>query len=272
MLEVITHKTFSQDPNARILAEYLRRNFPGGTYLSAYEAGFCGFSVHRALLNVGINNIVVNQAGIPVTDKEKRQKEDKRDSRKIARGLRNSELVAIHVPSVETEELRFFLKDRISLTKDLTRMKNRIKSYLNLFGIEAPSQFKETSRHFSMRNINWLRDIQLATHQGNLAIGCNNQSEVNAGCLDVGLESISSDNIYNFYPNPATNKISIETKSKLQGIITIRIFNMNGALLQQEKFQSQNRIEMDVSSMAKGIYLVKIQTEKEIESKKLVVQ
>ena len=170
MLDEITHKTFSQDPNAMILAEYLRRNFPGGTYLSAYEAGFCGFSVHRALLNEGINNIVVNPADIPVTDKEKRQKEDKRDSRKIARGLRNSELVAIHVPSVETEELRFFLKDRMSLTKDLTRMKNRIKSYLNLFGIEVPAQFKETSKHFSKRYINWLRDIQLATHQGNLAL------------------------------------------------------------------------------------------------------
>ena len=101
MLDEITHKTFSQDPNSRILAEYLQRNFPGGTYLSAYEAGFCGFSVHRALLNEGTNNIVVNPADIPVTDKEKRQKEDKRDSRKIARGLRNSELVAIHVLAPE---------------------------------------------------------------------------------------------------------------------------------------------------------------------------
>jgi len=47
---------------------------------------------------------------------------------------------------------------------------------------------------------------------------------------------------------------------------------MNGALLQQEKFQSQNLIELEVSALAKGFYLVKIQTNKGIETKKLVVQ
>jgi hypothetical protein len=77
---------------------------------------------------------------------------------------------------------------------------------------------------------------------------------------------------FSIYPNPATNKISIETKSNLQGETTICIFNMNGALLQQEKFQSQNLIELDVSALAKGFYLVEIQTKKGIETKKLVVQ
>jgi hypothetical protein len=47
---------------------------------------------------------------------------------------------------------------------------------------------------------------------------------------------------------------------------------MNGALLQQNKFQSQNMIELDVSNLAKGFYLVKMQTKAEIETKKLVIQ
>jgi hypothetical protein len=33
------HKTFSQDPNAETLRNYLRKNFPGAVYHSAYEAG-----------------------------------------------------------------------------------------------------------------------------------------------------------------------------------------------------------------------------------------
>ena len=78
--------------------------------------------------------------------------------------------------------------------------------------------------------------------------------------------------LFKCYPNPATNKISIETNSNLQGETTVCIFNMNGALLQQEKFQSQNLIEMDVSALAKGIYLLKIKTKAGIETKKLVVQ
>ena len=74
------------------------------------------------------------------------------------------------------------------------------------------------------------------------------------------------------YPNPATNKISIATNSNLQGETTVCIFNMNGAILKQEKFQSQNLIEMDLSAMAKSIYLLQIQTKAGVENKKLVVQ
>jgi hypothetical protein len=74
------------------------------------------------------------------------------------------------------------------------------------------------------------------------------------------------------YPNPTTNKIWIETNSNLQGETAICIFSINGALLKQEIFQNQNLIEMDVSAFVKGIYVLKIQTEREIVSQKLVVQ
>lgn len=106
LLEHISHKTFSQDPNPEVLSTYLKKNFPGAEYHSAYEAGFCGFSVHRSLEEQGIHNIVVNPADIPTTDKERKQKEDKRDSRKIARSLRNGDLEPIYVPTRANEELR----------------------------------------------------------------------------------------------------------------------------------------------------------------------
>jgi transposase len=102
LLEHITHKTFSQPACARTLGNYLRKNFPGGNYLSAYEAGFSGFSTHRQLEKEGISNIVVNPADIPTTDKEKRQKEDQRDSRKIANSLKQGSLRAIHIPGEES--------------------------------------------------------------------------------------------------------------------------------------------------------------------------
>lgn len=85
MTENLTHKTFSHPPDPKLLYEYLSRNFPGGTYHSAYEAGFCGYWIHNQLKGLGINSIMVNPADIPTTDKEKVQKEDSRDSRKIAK-------------------------------------------------------------------------------------------------------------------------------------------------------------------------------------------
>jgi hypothetical protein len=58
---------FTQKPNPSQLLGYLKKNFPEGKYFSAYEAGFSGTSLHFALNNLGIQNIVVNAADIPQT-------------------------------------------------------------------------------------------------------------------------------------------------------------------------------------------------------------
>jgi len=166
MLEELTHKTFSQEPDAKQLGNYLKKNFPGGNYQSAYEAGFCGFSVHRDLYNEGLRNIVVNPSDIPTTHKDRKQKDDKRDSRKIARSLRNSELSEIYVPTPEIEELRSLLKCRADMVKEINRNKNRIKSILFYYGIPIPEKLQPGSKHFSKAYINWLESLNFKTWQG----------------------------------------------------------------------------------------------------------
>jgi transposase len=170
VLDQITHKTFTQPPSANTLGNYLRKNFPGGNYYSAYEAGFSGFSTHRSLEKEGIVNIVVNPSDIPTTDKDKRQKEDMRDSRKIAYSLKQSALRGIHIPRGETEELRSLLKCRVNLVKDISRYKNRVKSVLFQYGINIPENFASISKHFSNTYINWLKGIQFQTASGNEAL------------------------------------------------------------------------------------------------------
>lgn len=96
--------------------------------------------------------------------------------------------------------------------------------------------------------------------------------DANYTSISTGTEKIDISAGLTIFPNPATKKISIETSSNLRGETTICIYNMNGALLLQEKFQSQNLIELEVSALAKGFYLIKIQTNKGIETKRLVVQ
>ena len=90
MAEGIVYKTFTQPPEPEVLNNYLKNNFPGGIYHTAYEAGFCGYWIQDKLLSFGMKSIVVNPADIPTTDKERVQKEDKRDSRKIAKSLRGA--------------------------------------------------------------------------------------------------------------------------------------------------------------------------------------
>lgn len=169
MTEKLTHKTFSQSPKPELLYNYLTKNFPGGIYHSAYEAGFCGYWIHNKLKSYGINSIVVNAADIPTTDKEKVQKEDARDSRKIARSLRSGDLIPIHVPCLKTLDDRSLMRTRAALVKDLTRNKNRTKSFLYFHGIEIPESFsKQTvwSKHF----INWLNTIEMSEQSGKDAL------------------------------------------------------------------------------------------------------
>jgi len=163
-------KTFSQDPRPEILYQYLKRNFPGGIYHSAYEAGFCGYWIHNKLISLGVNNIVVNPADIPTTNKERVQKEDKRDSRKIARSLRNGDLKAIYVPSLKTLEDRGLLRARATMVKDLTRFKNRIKSFLHFHGIDFPESFSNPKSHWSKRFITWLESIELTEESGKITL------------------------------------------------------------------------------------------------------
>ena len=166
MTETLLHKTFSQDPEPEILANYLHKNFPGATYYSAYEASFCGFGFHRELEQLGIKNIVVNPADVPTTDKEKKQKEDKRDSRKIAKTLRSGELKSIYIPSKESEELRSLVRYRKTLVKDISRGKNRIKSCLYYHGVKIPLEQEQASKYWSNRFTNWVKETTLSTHYG----------------------------------------------------------------------------------------------------------
>ena len=163
MLKHSTYKTFSQNPSAKELANYLNKNFPEGNYYSAYEASFCGFSIHRDLEAHGVHNIVVNPADIPTTDKDRKQKEDKRDSRKIAKALRNGELEGIYIPSPKIVEFRGLVRYRKTLVKEISRSKNRIKSYLHFNGISIPQELDTASKHWSGRFTQWLRSLELST-------------------------------------------------------------------------------------------------------------
>jgi len=164
------YKTLSQDPSAMNLRNYLDRHFPQGNYYSAYEAGFCGFSVHRELIRFGIQNIVVNPADIPTTDKEKRQKEDRRDSNKIARSLRSGDLTAIYVPDKYIEELRSLVRYRKVLVKEIGKNKNRIKSTLYFNGIAVPRELDSASKYWSGRFTQWLKTIKMDTEYGDFVL------------------------------------------------------------------------------------------------------
>lgn len=156
------HKTMSQNPDPNLLASYLKKHFPGGNYHAVYEAGFSGFESCRKLRQLGVDCILVHPADVPTTQKEKLQKTDKVDSRKLARSLRSNEFEAIHIPARKLEADRALVRQRFRLVKDIGRTKNRVKSLLFQFGITIPDRFTAAqTRHWSKVYINWLKDLQI---------------------------------------------------------------------------------------------------------------
>jgi len=161
----LVHKTFTQPACADTLSNYLSRNFPCGDYYSVYEAGFSGFWTHYKLKEMGINNIIVNPADVPTSQKEQLQKDDPTDSRKLARSLRAGDLKAIYVPEPSTLEDRSLIRLRATLVKDMVRFKQRIKSFLHFYGISIPAEFEKSGSHWSIRFMKWLNQGVSLQHE-----------------------------------------------------------------------------------------------------------
>lgn len=154
------HKTFSCKPSVEVVYNYLRKNFPGGNFFVVYEAGFSGFSTQRAFEKLGINCKVIHPADMPNNHKQRQQKTDVHDSRSLARYLRGDLLEGIYIPDRELERDRILVRQRYTLTKDLTRIKNRVKSVLMFSGLDIPDHIsKDQSRHWSAPYTKWLREI-----------------------------------------------------------------------------------------------------------------
>jgi transposase len=154
-------KTFSMNPSPEELMRYLHRMYPGGTYKSVYEAGFCGFWIHQELVRLGIENIVIHPPDVPTSHKEKQAKSDPRDSRKLSRELEHHSLTGIYVPSEQQQHLRSLCRLRERHVRSLTRVKNRIKGHLYFYGIPMPSHQKMS--HWSGKFVQWLKTIQFSS-------------------------------------------------------------------------------------------------------------
>ncbi len=196
--EHFEHKTFTQPPVSKKLVSYLERVFPKGEYHAVYEAGFSGFWTCDELNRFGVNCIVVHPGDVPTTDKERRHKTDSRDSRKLAKQLRNGDLTAIHVPGARLREDRSLVRQRKTIRKEETRVKNRIKQFLHFRGIDIPAPFSKS--YWSRPFIKWLEEVSLYCETGTATLSsllrqlANHRKEL--ACLNHDIRDLSNTTVY----------------------------------------------------------------------------
>jgi transposase len=131
-------------PTPEYLANYLFKTYPGANYKCVYEAGFSGFWIQEELSKLGIKTIIVNPADVPTTDKEKRFKDDRIDSNKLANCLRSGQLKGIYVPGKQTQLDRSLVRQRYQYASDERKIKNRIRSHLDFYGIVLEEYYEKT--------------------------------------------------------------------------------------------------------------------------------
>lgn len=119
-----------------------------------YEAGPCGYGLHRQLLALGHRSMVVAPSLIPKKAGD-RVKTDRRDSLMLARLHRAGELTAVWVPDDEHEALRDLTRARGDL-KDLERRaRQRLLAFLLRHARRYDGKSNWTQAHFR-----WLETVK----------------------------------------------------------------------------------------------------------------
>ena len=106
----------------------------GSRLVFAYEAGPCGYVLHRYLTSKGLECLVVAPSLIPRKSGD-RVKTDRRDALQLARLLRSGDLTSVYVPTIEDEAIRDLSRAREDAVIDLKAARQRLKSFLLRLGL-----------------------------------------------------------------------------------------------------------------------------------------
>jgi transposase len=124
---------------------------------AVYEAGPTGYGLARRARAAGIE-VQVCAPGMIVRAATERVKTDKRDALKLARLLAAGQLVLVHVPALEHEQLRDLARCREDARGDLMRARHRIGKFLLRRELYYPGR----GRAWTREHRSWLAGLRFA--------------------------------------------------------------------------------------------------------------
>lgn len=134
------------------LVKQLRK---GGAELSfCYEAGPCGYGIHRQITDLGWDCKVVATSLIPKKAGD-RIKTDRRDSMMLARLLRAGELTAVWVPDGLQEALRDLTRAR----EDMKHLERQAKQRLLAFLLRHSKRYEGKS-NWTLAHFRWFETVK----------------------------------------------------------------------------------------------------------------
>ena len=117
------------------LRNYLHHKFPRCRIRIMYEAGFRGFELHDSVVADGWECIVTPPHTV-TEEKCNRKKNDRNDSRRLARNNENDDYRSCYIPLREQREDRQVTRLYGQIQKDITRTCARIRRTLEFHGLD----------------------------------------------------------------------------------------------------------------------------------------
>jgi transposase len=142
---------------SEILVKLAARLSKGGRRLSfCYEAGPCGYGLHRLLTGCGHDCVVVAPSLIPVKAGD-RVKTDRRDAVMLAKLHRAGELTSIWIPDAAHEAMRDLVRARATAGRVLSKARQHLQSFLL-----RHDQIYREARAWTLAYRRWLTTVRFA--------------------------------------------------------------------------------------------------------------
>lgn len=134
----------------------------------------------------------------------------------------------------------------------------------------SQQHFYGSSSKFALFSIN----SQTTTQNG--ATSSNVNATMNAALI-VGIKEISNSNLFSIYPNPATSKqLTISLSNYENSDVKVTLLNTLGDVIKEstytELLPGENTLTLDLTTIATGIYFVKVKTGNSESIKKLIIE
>jgi len=136
------------------LKAFVQRLRPHGPLAFVYEAGPCGYHVHRDLVAQGQECVVIAPGLTPQRPGDK-VKTDRRDAEKLAQLHRAGQLTAVSVPTREDEADRDLVRAREDVLAERLQSRHRLSKFLLRHGLV----WRET-KAWGVRHRAWLRALR----------------------------------------------------------------------------------------------------------------
>ena len=109
----------------------------------------------------------------------------------------------------------------------------------------------------SWNNSNYFRDVVFISNSSNSKL------------VNEMITSSTEISEVNVYPNPTTNKVTIDFTKKMIGMITIH--ELSGKALMNETIEGQTQHVLDISGLSNGIYILTIDDGSKLKSHKITI-